>query len=268
MGYRIDRATLLAASILYGTVALAQPQPRREMSTDRPDKTESPYTVDRGLFQIEADLFARTRDRSPFSTVRTTNIGTFNLKRGLSDRSDIQLILAAYVRERTIDPATGLVSMRSGVGDMTTRFKRNLGGNDGNGPALAIMPFVTLPTASNGLGADGVEGGVIVPLALPLSDRAGLGLMTQVDVRRDEDGSGYRAAFINSATVSVDLTSRLGAYGELFAEKPGRGGWLVTADAGLTYAVTGDLQLDAGANIGLTDPADDLVIFVGISHRF
>jgi hypothetical protein len=28
----------------------------REMSTDRPDKTESPYTVDAGHFQFEADL--------------------------------------------------------------------------------------------------------------------------------------------------------------------------------------------------------------------
>ena len=35
------------------------PTPRelmREMSTDRPDKTESPYTVDAGHFQIETDL--------------------------------------------------------------------------------------------------------------------------------------------------------------------------------------------------------------------
>ena len=40
---------------------LLNPTPReqmREMSTDRPDKTESPYTVDAGHFQIESDLFA------------------------------------------------------------------------------------------------------------------------------------------------------------------------------------------------------------------
>ena len=34
----------------------------REMSTDRPDKTESPYTVDAGHFQIEWDLFNFERD--------------------------------------------------------------------------------------------------------------------------------------------------------------------------------------------------------------
>src|SRR6267143_1757097 len=36
---------------------------RREMSTDRPDKTESPYTVDAGHFQAEADILSYTYDR-------------------------------------------------------------------------------------------------------------------------------------------------------------------------------------------------------------
>ena len=38
---------------------LWHPTPRallRELTTDRPDKTESPYTVDAGHVQIEADL--------------------------------------------------------------------------------------------------------------------------------------------------------------------------------------------------------------------
>ena len=34
----------------------------REMSTDRPDASESPYTVDAGHYQMESDLIARTRD--------------------------------------------------------------------------------------------------------------------------------------------------------------------------------------------------------------
>jgi len=39
---------------------LFNPTPRelvREMNTDRPDKTESPYTPDAGHFQIEAAAF-------------------------------------------------------------------------------------------------------------------------------------------------------------------------------------------------------------------
>ena len=36
----------------------------REMATDRPDRTESAYTVDAGHYQIEMDLLTYTYDRS------------------------------------------------------------------------------------------------------------------------------------------------------------------------------------------------------------
>ena len=36
----------------------------REMSTDRPDKTESPYTVDAGHFQVEMDVLTYSYDRN------------------------------------------------------------------------------------------------------------------------------------------------------------------------------------------------------------
>jgi hypothetical protein len=45
---------------------LFHPTPRdlmRPLSTDRPDQTESPYTVDAGHFQIEMDLANGTLDR-------------------------------------------------------------------------------------------------------------------------------------------------------------------------------------------------------------
>src|SRR2546425_12662784 len=49
-----------------GKYTLFNPTPRelmREMNTDRPDKTESPFTVDAGHFQIEADILNYTYDR-------------------------------------------------------------------------------------------------------------------------------------------------------------------------------------------------------------
>jgi long-subunit fatty acid transport protein len=37
---------------------------------------------------------------------------------------------------------------------------------------------------------------------------------------------------------------------------------------GITYAVTKNLQLDAGVNVGLTSAADQINPFVGFSARF
>lgn len=128
------------------------------------------------------------------------------------------------------------------------------------------MPFVKLPTNSGDLGNGKAEFGVIVPLAIGLSDRVAVGLMTEIDLIEDDDARGYRANFINSPTIGFALNDRLGMYTELFTERSAQ--WIVTGDVGVTYAVSDYTQLDLGANIGITRAADDLGVFVGLSRRF
>lgn len=150
------------------------------------------------------------------------------------------------------------------------RLKRNLCGSDGGATALAVMPFVKLLTSSEGAGNDAVEFGVIVPLALRVAEGIDLGLMTEVALLEESDGRGYAPSFINSATFAFALTDKLGLYTELLTERSTeRGGrWVVTSDVGLTYAVSDDVQLDGGINLGLTEAADDLNLFIGVARRF
>lgn len=253
--------------------SLANPVPRealRELSTDRPDKTESPYTVDAGRVQIELDLATYARDREEGIRAETLGILPVNFKLGLTNSTDVQLLIDPYVRQSVTDLTSGARQSLSGFGDVTVRLKHNLWGNDGGGAALALMPFVTLPTSSNGVGTNSVEFGLIVPLAIGVSDTVGVGLMTEVDMVAEADGEGLSPSFINSATVSFALTDRLGAYAEIFTERGTEDGarWIVTGDMGLTYGLTDDLQLDGGVNLGVTDAADDLELFVGVSRRF
>src|SRR2546427_10202185 len=86
-----------------GKYNLFNPTPRelmREMNTDRPDKTESPFTVDAGHFQIEADILNYTYDRyNPARTdtrAETVSIAPMNLKVGLWKDADLQLLLQTY----------------------------------------------------------------------------------------------------------------------------------------------------------------------------
>src|SRR4051812_390436 len=69
----------------------------REMSTDRPDKTESPFTVDAGHFQLEMDVVNYTYDRhnSDHSAIRaeSLSVAPVNLKVGLLNNVDLQVIL-------------------------------------------------------------------------------------------------------------------------------------------------------------------------------
>lgn len=246
----------------------------RELSTDRPDKTESAYTVDAGHFQLEMDLvtYARDHDTSGGGDTRTEAwaVAPVNLKVGLLNDVDLQLVLETWNRVRTDDRVAGTVVRQSGFGDVTVRLKKNFWGNDGGTTALAVMPFVKFPTNQDGLGNNSVEGGVIVPLAVGLPAGWGMGVMTEVDFLRDETGTGHHASFINTVTFGHDIVGKLGGYVEFFSEVSTETGarWVGSVDLGLTYGLTDNLQLDAGINIGVTDSADDLNPFVGLAWRF
>ncbi|WP_439544452.1 transporter [Hyphomicrobium sp.] len=239
----------------------------RDMNTDRPDKTESPYTVDAGRFQIETDLVTYTYNSDAGVTTRAVDILPFNFKIGLTHDTDVQIVYGAFSSTRT--SGNGATDTDSGFGDVTIRLKHNLWGNDGGTTALGIMPVIKIPTNTlAGLNND-VEGGVIVPLAVDLGQGVGLGLMTEIDILKNSTG-GYDPTFVNSATLSFEITKQLGLYVEAFVERSTESGaeTVVTIDSGVTFAVTDNLQLDAGANIGVTDAADDLNVFVGLSRRY
>jgi len=246
----------------------------RELSTDRPDLTESPYTVDAGHFQIEMDLVSFTYDRynPDRDNVRTNDwaFGTMNFKLGISNNVDFQLVVPTYQRSRSHEYTSGAVSRSEGFGDLTFRTKINLWGNDGGNTAMALMPFVKFPTASDGLGNDEYEGGLIIPFGISLPNEWNLGLMAEIDWIGDADGSGHHAEVITSITTSHAIVGDLSGYVEfynLLSEDKGAD-WVASIGGGFTYAVNDNLQLDAGVNIGLTRAADDWNPFVGVSWRF
>ena len=242
----------------------------REMATDRPDKTESAYSVDAGHFQIEMDLLSYTYDRSDAETLEAWAIAPINMKIGVLNNVDLQLIAESYNIQRTKDRSTNSSTRLSGFGDLLLRCKTNLWGNDGGPSALSVMPFVKVPTAGRDLGNGALEGGIIFPFAMELPAKWGFGAQAEIDWRQDSNRSDYHQEIINTVTFSHDIAGKLAGYVELFSNLSTERGakWTATFDFGFTYAVTRDIQLDAGMNIGLTDAADDLNPFIGLSLRY
>ncbi len=253
---------------------LFNPTPKalmREMSTDRPDKTESAYTVDAGHYQLEMsvlDYVYNHRDPSGGDTrAETWSIAPWNLKAGLLNNVDLQWVVSPYVIDRSREATT---ERKDGLGDMQTRLKVNLWGNDGGATALAVMPFVKFPTNTGELGNDEVEGGVIIPLAIGLPADWSMGLMTEFDFNRNEEDSGYRTEYVNSVTLSHAIVGNLNGYLEFFSRQFSDSGmpWEGSVDAGLTYGVNDNTQLDIGVNTAVTRSADDFNPFVGMSIRY
>jgi hypothetical protein len=228
----------------------------RPLSTDRPDTTESPYTVPEGHVQLELEVASYLEDRSG----EEWGFGLANLKLGLWGSADVQLLFDTWIREES----------EEGFGDMGVRFKWNLWGNDGGKTAFAAMPFVLFPTSETGLGLEEVEWGLILPLAVDLPRDFAAGFMLEMDWVADEGGSGHDVDFVQTATVSHSIVGGLGGFLEVVSVFPGARGsdWEGYFDAGLTYALDEDTQLDLGVNLGLNDAAADLRLFAGVSVRW
>jgi hypothetical protein len=241
----------------------------RDMETDRPDKTESPITVDAGHFQLEMDFATYTFDRTKHETTKAWAVAPINVKAGILNNVDLQMIVETYNTQTTKNRDTGRKDRVSGFGDVTLRVKTNFWGNDGGFSAFGMMPFVKLPTAGDDLGNGAVEGGVILPLLLRLPADWEIGTEIEVDHARNAARNGYHQDFIQAITVGHDI-GKWSGYLELFSDvsNEAHAGWVATFDCGVSYRLTRDVQLDAGVNIGLTEAADDLNPFVGLSVRY
>jgi hypothetical protein len=244
----------------------------RELATDGPGATESARTVDAGHFQVELTLLSYTHDRDSSGGMTrrldSWSVAPFILKVGLLNQLDAQIALEPYsiIREQ----ADGRDITRRGFGDTTVRLKYNLWGNDTEATALAVMPYVRVPTSAPGLGNDSLEGGLILPMEAALPAEFYLGLTTKFGAVPDEENHGYHSEFENSVAVGRELFENLFTYVEFFSwvSTEQFSQWVGTFDIGLTYSLTRNVQLNAGVNIGLTHSADDWNPFVGLAWRF
>jgi hypothetical protein len=229
----------------------------RSLSTDRPDTTESPYTVDSGHYQFEIEIASFTRDGGE----KSYGFGELNLKYGMDESTDVQFVLPLY---------NHIAGGPEGFGDVQIRVKRNLWGNDGGETALAVMPFIQLPTGADGISSDEYEGGIIVPLGFEGAYGWSYGIQGQLGVVADSTGSGHNFSFLTSATAARDLTETVGAFFEIVCIW-GEGSNATSEyyfNTGLTWGVAENLQFDGGIRVGLSNDAEDFTPFFGLSAKF
>src|SRR5206468_1935019 len=91
-----------------------------------------------------------------------------NLKVGILNNADLQVVLDTYNSARVEDRRAGTVEKASGFGDVTTRLKVNFWGNNGGPTALGTIPFIKFPSNQDNLANHALEGGIIFPLAVQL----------------------------------------------------------------------------------------------------
>ena len=246
---------------LFALAAAAAAQP---ICADRPAKANAVCTVPAGRFQMEVGAVDWTRIKEGGATVDSTTVGSSLFKLGLDDRSDLEINLTPYVKIK------GDGGSASGFGDTIVRYKYRL--TDDSAPVqLALLPFVKLPTAKHDIGDGKVEGGLAVPVSFALAGPVSATLGPEVDALADVDGHGYHPALVNVLNLTAAVTTRLSISGELWSSinlDPVETISQASADVATAYVIGNDVQLDAGANFGLTRETPDLEFYAGVSARF
>jgi hypothetical protein len=249
----------------------------REMTTDRPDISESPFTVDAGHVQFETTLVGYTRSAANQEGTVTEEFDFFttNMRIGVTNSAEIDVVWQPYgtVRTRPADPLG--IFHQSGIGGLNLRGKYNLWGNDNfekpGATALALLPFIILPTdRHNGISPEFVAGGIVIPLAIKLSEKWEVALNGGLVHLREDAESRYHTEYLASTSFSYEWSEKFSTYYEIAGRfnTENRPGDPVVLGTGFTYKLSKNVQLDAGVNFGVTPAADRINPFVGWSARF
>jgi hypothetical protein len=258
------RPLLVALALTLLTTTTCRAAEDDVIDPDRPDLATSAKTVGRGRVQLEAGArLERTRMGGMPTERRLAAEAT--LRVGVGDRLELRVDAEPVVRLRGADAATD-------VGDFTLGAKWRFAEPPEGGawPALALRPFLTLPTAPEPIGSGEPDFGAVLlasfelPAAFALDVNVGLAAVGQTRP------SGYLVQAFTAASLSREVGRALVAFGEIFyASREERGGRdQVGVDAGLIWRVTADLALDLAAGTSLYGRVPDVLVRAGGSVRF
>jgi hypothetical protein len=260
---------------------LFNPAPTDSLRTWRTDHAGvSPYTIDAGHFEIDLVAVSYAYDEQDFggsfrAQTEAWSYGITQVKVGLLNRLDAEVVIRPYqtiTGTLKVGSTTFVRQTVSGFGDIVSRLKLNVWGNDGGRTALSISGDVKYPTAKHGideLGNGQFEGGPALEFAAQLPWDFELRINSAVNFF-EGPGDDRQASFGNLISLSHCIVDKLEGYCvfstsiSTFTDSE----WVGTVKVGLNYRVARNVELYLGNSFGVTDNAFDYAPFVGVAARF
>ncbi len=244
----------------------------RNFSPDRPLNSFSPVTVDAGRLQVESDLLLFNQMSADGGVTRFVEALDPEIRLGLTPSLEFDLMTAGLLADRTTANGSGRVlSHDTGTGSLTLQARYNVFGNEGGPYALALAPFVILPSGDRHFGTQRADVGLLAPLSLSLPSDFTLVLESGAQSMHTGTGPAF-ASFMNIANLShavpgIDhLTASIEFTSIVNADRATPD--IYTAETALAYLVTPTTQLDLEGFLGLNKAAPDFQVAAGVAQRF
>lgn len=237
---------LLVSSSIYS-------QSIEPIQADRPDQTETPAIVPKGMFQVETGFTFQKTD----AISKSFSLPTTLWKYGVNENFELRLITEFLSEEINNEKISGLAPIYVG-------FKVKLAEEKGIIPKTSFIAHIGLPNAaSTRYKTDYFAPEFRFAMQHTLSEKFSL----SYNLGSEWDGFSAEPTFLYTLTTGYAINSKIGSYIEVYGFAPQNNRANHNLDGGITYLINNNFMVDLSSSFGITDNAPDHYIAFGFSFR-
>jgi hypothetical protein len=226
------------------------------IQTDRPDQTETAYLVPKGYFQMEHGFSIEDTEPGFIYTYPSSL-----WKYGINDNFEVRLTTEyTHIQRPEQEDVKGFSPFSLGM-------KTKLCEGRGIIPQTAFIGHLYFPTIGN----DEFDITYFAPdMRLAFFHDVSEMFAISYNVGAAWNGESAEPDFLYSLSLALSVSDEFGLYAELYGDTPQRedDDMELRADAGITYRIGNNFQLDVSAGKGITDNAPESYVAMGFSYRF
>lgn len=229
--------------------------------TDRPDATESPSTIPKGYVQVETGSFYESFEDHTIKT-ETITYNTTLVRLGILNNLEFRLGWD-FVEGITKINGNKLPDVTSGLTPLLFGTKIAIAKESGAFPEIGVLGHLYLPfTAGKDYKPETTGVDFRFSFAHTLSEQSSLSY--NIGAQWGDDSP--EAAYVYTIAYGLAITNKLGCYAELYGDFPENSNANHLLDAGLTYLLSNNVQLDATIGTSITE-GQDILLSGGVSFR-
>lgn len=236
---------------------MAQEDGLGPLITDRPDATEAPSTIPRGYLQVETGSFY-TRNNDDGEKFEKFTYNTSLLRLGILDNLELRLGWD-FVESNYENRNTTL----SGFNPMLLGTKIAIAKEKNGWPEMGFMGHIYLPFFA---GSDFKPETTNVDFRFAFSHNFSKRSNLSYNLGMAWGNDSPEARYVYTLAYGYAVTAKFGMYAELYGDLPENSVANHYWDAGVTYLVSNNVQLDATVGSGITK-GQEILLSGGISFR-
>ncbi len=229
--------------------------------TDRPDQTESPNTVSKGYLQVETgamyESFTEANLKNETYTYNTTLV-----RFGLLENLELRLGWD-FVEGKSKLNGNVLNNGTSGFNPLLLGAKIGIAKEKGCFPEIGFLGHLSLPFFA---GNDYKTQTTGVDFRFAFSHTLSKTTNLSYNIGAAWEGGNPEASYVYTIAYGFSITDKLGSYLEFYGDMPENHSANHFWDAGFTYLISDNVQLDTTVGTSLTK-GQDLLLSAGISFR-